>query len=67
MATVIGFSGADGDYVLAEEDIAAVAKLLSEADGLVEVSLVPAYGQSFSAGPAYVNPERVAYLRTAAG
>ncbi len=68
MATVIGFSGAEGDHLLVKEELADVVQLLrhSGAD-LVEVTVVPGYGEAFAEGPGFVNAARVAYLRAASG
>lgn len=63
MPTVIGFSGNSGDYILVEEDLTAVAAEIDRADGLVGLTITPGQDQSFRAGPGYVNPTRVAYLR----
>jgi hypothetical protein len=65
--TVIGFSGGPADYVLVEEDLAAVAAEIDRADGLVAVTFTPGQDQAFRPGPGYVNPALVAYLRDPAG
>ena len=61
MATLIAFSGLGGDYILVEEEPGAVAHLLDNADGLVELMRIPA---PISEHPvaAWVNPARVAFL-----
>ncbi len=61
MATLIAFSGLGGDYILVEEDPGTVAALLADADGLVELTRIPApvTNQPIAA---WVNPARVAFL-----
>lgn len=61
MATLIAFSGLGGDYILVEEDPGAVAQLLDEAGGLVELMRIPA-PVSQRPIPTWVNPTRVAFL-----
>ena len=61
MATLIAFSGLGGDYIIVEEDPGAVAALLDGADGLVELSRIPAPVTSQPIA-AWVNPARVAFL-----
>jgi hypothetical protein len=61
MPTLIAFSGLGGDYVIVEEDPAAVAGLLETATGLVELSRIPAPVTSQPIAT-WVNPRRVAFL-----
>ena len=61
MATLIAFSGLNGDYIIVEEDPPAVADLLDGAAGLVKLSRIPApVGEQPMA--AWVNPARVAFV-----
>ena len=61
MATLIAFSGLGGDYILVEGDPGAVAALLDDADGLVELTRIPAPVTSQPIAT-WVNPARVAFL-----
>ncbi len=61
MATLIAFSGLGGDYLLVEEDPGAVANLLHNADGLVELTRIPA-PVTHRPIATWVNPARVAFL-----
>lgn len=61
MATLIAFSGLGGDYILVQEEPAAVADLLEGASGLVELMRIPA-PLSGEPIPTWVNPSRVAFL-----
>ena len=61
MPTLIAFSGLGGDYILVEEDPGAVATLLDDATGLVELTRIPA-PVSHQPIATWVNPARVAFL-----
>ena len=61
MPTLIAFSGLGGDYILVEEDPAAVANLLDNATGLVELMRIPAPVTHHPIAT-WVNPARVAFL-----
>lgn len=61
MATLIAFSGLGGDYILVQEDPGAVANLLDSANGLVELTRIPA-PVTHQPIATWLNPARVAFL-----
>lgn len=61
MATLIAFSGLGGDFIIVEEDPGAVATLLDNASGLVELTRIPAPVTRHPIAT-WVNPARVAFL-----
>ena len=61
MATLIAFSGLGGDYILVQEDPGAVANLLDNANGLVELTRIPA-PVTHQPIATWLNPARVAFL-----
>lgn len=61
MPTLIAFSGLGGDYIIVQEDPETVARLLDEADRLVELMRIPA-PVSNQPIATWVNPARVAFL-----
>ena len=66
--TLIGFSGRKGDYIVVDGEVNDVNATLAPgnrpAGGLVEFSQVPAKFETFAPVPVFVNPDRIAYIRS---
>jgi len=69
MATLIAFSGRDGDHLLVEGTVEEVQQELApnarNANGLAQLTMIPKKLEpNFGSAPVWINPERVAYLHT---
>lgn len=71
MATLVAFSGRQGDSVLVEEDLNEAQDKLGAGNqspaGLCQLTQIPMEMQAFDPVPILVNPDRVAYLKVPAG
>ena len=64
--TLIAFSGRAGDFIAVEGTAEEINGALAQktVTGRVKLTHVPVDNQRFDPGPVFVNPQRVAYIRS---